>query len=139
MWIRVLVVTVLAFLIGYAVRDLLRANPGMFGTGGLFDTGGLFGRKGAGKRAGPRPLGVGSADGLLEPSGKVLSFRRKPHAVLGVAEDASLDEARAAWARQKEENDPDKLAGMSDDLRSMAEVRCTELDEAWEAFQDERD
>jgi hypothetical protein len=132
MWIRVLVVTVLAFLIGYAVRDFIRANPGVFGTGGL------FGKKDARKRAGAGPRGVSPAAGPLEPSGKVLSFRRRPHAVLGVGEDASLDEAQAAWSRQKDENDPGKLAGMSDDLRSLAEVRCTELDQAWQAFQDER-
>jgi hypothetical protein len=121
MWIRALVVAVLAFLIGYAVRDLIRANPQLFGRG----------RKPGPKRVGPDP-------GPLEPSGKVLSFRRRPHTILGVAEDASLDEARAAWERGKAENDPEKLAGMSDDLRSIAEVRSKELDQAWQAFQDER-
>lgn len=68
----------------------------------------------------------------------MLSFRRKPHTILGVAEDASLEEARAAWERGKAENDPEKLAGMSDDLRSIAEVRSKELDQAWQAFQDEQ-
>lgn len=125
MWIRVLVVAVLAFLIGYAVRDLIRANPQ------------LFGKKAGPRRRGGGPRGVGAAPGPLESPGKVLSFRRRPHAVLGVAEDATLEEARAAWSRQLAENDPDKLEGMSDDLRSMAEIRRRELDAAWQAFQDE--
>ena len=122
MWIRVLVVAVLACLVWYAVRDLIRANPQ------------LFGRSTAKKRL----RGIRSGTGAPKPSGQVLSFRRKPHTVLGVTEDATLDEARAAWARQKAENDPEMLSGMSDDLRSMAEVRCRELDEAWQAFQEER-
>jgi len=132
MWIRVLVAAVLAVLVAYAVRDLLRANPGILGAGGL------FGKKDArgGRGAGPR--GIARPTGHAGPPAKVLSLRRKPHTVLGVDEHASLDEARAAWSRQRDENDPGRLTGMSDDLRSLAEVRCKELDKAWQAFQDER-
>ena len=122
MWIRALVVAVLAFLVLYAVRDILRANPGLLGKRS---------RK-PGPRLEPAPPANPSTDG------QVLSFRRPPHAVLGVDADATLEDARAAWEAARAENDPSRLEGMSTDLRALAEVRCKELDAAWEAFQADR-
>ena len=117
MWIRAL-----AFLVLYAVRDILRANPGLLGKRS---------RK-PGPRLEPAPPSNPSRDG------QVLSFRRPPHAVLGVDADATLEDARAAWETARAENDPSRLEGMSADLRALAEVRCKELDAAWEAFQADR-
>ena len=123
MWIRAIVVAVLAFLVLYAVRDILRANPGLLGK--------------RSRKPGPRLEPAPPANQSKE--GQVLSFRRPPHTVLGVAADASLGEARAAWEKARAENDPGRLDGMSADLRALAEVRCKELDAAWEAFQAERE
>lgn len=127
MWIRVLIVSVLAFLIGYAIWDFVRVNPQLLSK--------LMGLR---NKTGPRPRRIVPDPGTSDTAGQILSFRRRPHSILGVPEDATLDEARNSWARQKAENDPEKLADMSDDLRSMAEVRRKELDQAWQAFQDER-
>jgi len=128
MWIRALVVAVLAFLIGYAVRDLIRANPQLFGRGP-----GKNGRR----KSPPHPDRSETRDD--EPAGRVLSFRRPPHTVLGVPADATVEDAHAAWERARAENDPARLEGMSSDLKALAEVRCKELDEAWAAFQASRD
>ena len=105
----------------YAVRDILRATR-------------VFSESAAGSPVSAR------AGSPANPStdGQVLSFRRPPHAVLGVDADAPLEDARAAWEAARAENDPSRLEGMSTDLRALAEVRCKELDAAWEAFQADR-
>jgi len=128
MWIRALVVAVLVFLIGYAVRDLIRANPQLVGRRH---------RKNGRRKSSPHPGRAEPRDD--EPAGQVLSFRRPPHTVLGVPADATVEDARAAWERARAENDPARLEGMSSDLKALAEVRCKELDEAWSAFQAGRD
>lgn len=128
MWVRVLLVAAFAFIVGYALRDIVRANPQ------------LFGRRGPPRRRGPvrvpRPEDADSPEDT--PRGKVLAFRRKPHEVLGVAADATVDQARDAWQALRDQNDPSKLEGMSEDLKALAEVRVKELDAAWQAFQDEQ-
>ena len=118
MWVRLLVFAALGFLVAYAIRDFLRANPQLF--------------KKPSRRGHLRP--VPSND---EQSGaKVLSFRRQPHEVLGIEPDAPIEEAEKAWEHLRAANDPGKLEEMSEDLQTLAAVRCQELDDALEAFRD---
>ncbi len=126
MWVRVLLVAAFAFLVGYAIRDIVRANPQ------------LFGGARRGRRPPPRPIHPPTPAEEDVRRGQVLVVRRKPHEVLGVSADATVEEARAAWQAERARNDPSRLEGMSDDLLAMAEVRVAELDAAWAAFQEGR-
>jgi DnaJ like chaperone protein len=59
-----------------------------------------------------------------------------PHTVLGIAPNASLDEARAAWRQLVRANHPDALVarGLPEEAVRMAEKRMIDINRAWETF-----
>ena len=59
-----------------------------------------------------------------------------PHTVLGVAPDATLEEARAAWRRLVRDNHPDALVarGLPEEAIRMAEKRMIDINRAWETY-----
>ncbi|MEM6940479.1 MAG: molecular chaperone DjiA [Pseudomonadota bacterium] len=59
-----------------------------------------------------------------------------PHVVLGIAADAGLDEARAAWRALVRANHPDALVarGLPEEAIRMAEKRMIDINRAWETI-----
>lgn len=59
-----------------------------------------------------------------------------PHTVLGIAPDASPDEARAAWRKLVRDNHPDALVarGLPPEAIKLAEKRMIDINRAWETF-----
>ncbi|MFK7837935.1 MAG: TerB family tellurite resistance protein [Sulfitobacter sp.] len=59
-----------------------------------------------------------------------------PHTVLGIAPDASMDEARAAWRKLVRANHPDALVarGLPEEAIAMAEKRMIDINRAWETL-----
>ncbi|MEM9968970.1 MAG: molecular chaperone DjiA [Pseudomonadota bacterium] len=57
-----------------------------------------------------------------------------PHVVLGIAPDATLTEARAAWRRLVRDNHPDALIarGLPQEAIRLAEKRMIDINRAWE-------
>jgi len=57
-----------------------------------------------------------------------------PHSVLGIAPDATLEEARAAWRKLVRANHPDALVarGLPEEAIRMAEKRMIDINRAWE-------
>lgn len=60
-----------------------------------------------------------------------------PHMVLGIAADASQDEARAAWRKLVRANHPDVLIarGLPEEAIKMAEKRMIDINRAWETLE----
>lgn len=60
-----------------------------------------------------------------------------PHTVLGIAPDATLEEARAAWRTLVRANHPDALMarGLPEEAIKMAEKRMIDINHAWEIIQ----
>lgn len=56
---------------------------------------------------------------------------KSPHEVLGVEPSASRDEVRAAYQKLVQENHPDKVSGMSEEIRNLAERRTKEINAAY--------
>jgi DnaJ-domain-containing protein 1 len=114
---RLLLMGLLAALVAFAIWDLVRRNPHLL-------------QRGAGsRRPAPRPVPPPSV-----PAGKVLAFERAAHDVLGVPEGASRADIDAAYARLKAEWAPERLAGMSDELRTLAQRRSAELERAYRSL-----
>ena len=59
-----------------------------------------------------------------------------PHTVLGIAPDATLEEARAAWRALGISNHPDALVarGLPEEAVRMAEKRMIDINRAWETL-----
>ncbi len=59
-----------------------------------------------------------------------------PHTVLGIAPNASLEEARAAWRQLVRDNHPDALVarGLPQEAVLMAEKRMIDINRAWETL-----
>ena len=59
-----------------------------------------------------------------------------PHMVLGVAPNASVEEARAAWRKLVRANHPDALVarGLPEEAIKMAEKRMIDINRAWETY-----
>jgi len=59
-----------------------------------------------------------------------------PHTVLGVAPDATYDQARNAWRKLVRANHPDALVarGLPEEAIAMAEKRMIDINRAWETF-----
>lgn len=117
---RLLFFALLAGLVGLALWDIARRNPGLFPRA---------------RQPQPRPrprLARTPAPQQSAPSrsGQVLAFERPPHEVLGVESDASLKVVEAAYRRLREEVAPERLDGMSEELRALAQRRTEELDKA---------
>ena len=58
--------------------------------------------------------------------------RDTPYRVLGVTEDASDAEIEQAYRRMISQYHPDKLVGVSDDLRRQAEDKASEINGAYD-------
>jgi DnaJ like chaperone protein len=63
----------------------------------------------------------------------VVGAPRDPHDVLGIAPDATLDEARAAWKRLVRDSHPDRMIarGVPEEAIRLAERRLIAINEAW--------
>ncbi|WP_120503689.1 molecular chaperone DjiA [Sulfitobacter mediterraneus] len=59
-----------------------------------------------------------------------------PHTVLGIAPDAPMDVARAAWRKLVRANHPDALVarGLPEEAVRMAEKRLIDINRAWETL-----
>jgi DnaJ like chaperone protein len=59
-----------------------------------------------------------------------------PHTVLGIAPDATREEARAAWRQLVRNNHPDALIarGLPEEAVRMAEKRMIDINRAWETM-----
>lgn len=55
------------------------------------------------------------------------------HEILGVPPFATLDEVKTAYRRRMAEYHPDKVAGLGDELRALAESKSKEINVAYEA------
>jgi DnaJ like chaperone protein len=54
------------------------------------------------------------------------------YVVLQVPAEASLDNVKLAYRRRMSEYHPDKVAGLGDDLRALAETKSKEINAAYE-------
>lgn len=61
-----------------------------------------------------------------------------PYAVLGVAEDAPMDEVDAAYRRKMSDYHPDKVANAAAEIKALAETRAREINAAYEAIRKRR-
>lgn len=61
-----------------------------------------------------------------------------PYAVLGVAEDAPMDEIDAAYRRRMSDYHPDKVANAAAEIKALAETRAREINAAYEAIRKRR-
>jgi DnaJ-domain-containing protein 1 len=82
---------------------------------------------------------VGSASGGQDEPARPFtppgagSHARAWHEILGVPPFATLDEIKAAYRRRIAEYHPDKVAGLGDELRALAETKSKEINAAYEA------
>ena len=63
------------------------------------------------------------------------SNRDTPYRVLGVTEDASDAEVEQAYRRMISQYHPDKLVGVADELRRLAEDKASEINGAYDRIQ----
>ena len=81
----------------------------------------------------------GSRQGAPSDAPRVGGKKKKkkgkaPHVVLGVDEDASKDEIKAAYQKQISQYHPDKVANAAVELKDLAEKRSKEINAAYEAL-----
>lgn len=57
---------------------------------------------------------------------------RSPHEILGVSEDATSEQIRAAFKRKMLENHPDRTGGLDEEFRKLAEKRMKEINSAYD-------
>lgn len=117
---RVLVLLFVLTVVAVALWDIARRNPQLFG--GSRKAPPLPGtpRRPRGPVAPPAP-----------PRGQVIELRRDPYQVLGVDRDTTPAALEAHMEKLRRENDPERLEGMSDELRAHAERRLSEAESAY--------
>ncbi|HCH65774.1 MAG TPA: hypothetical protein DFR83_23425 [Deltaproteobacteria bacterium] len=118
---RVLVLVFVGTIVALALWDIVRRNPQ------LKDW--LRPRAPKPRRGGPPARSVRAAP--PEKRGQVIELRRDPYQVLGIDRDASPADVEAHIERLRSENDPEKLEGLSADLRAHAERRLAEVEAAY--------
>ena len=69
---------------------------------------------------------------------QVIPMRDDPYALLDVAPDASDDEVEAAYHRLLDQNSPERVAGMSDEIRATAARMTRRIEQAWKEVQRRR-
>lgn len=57
---------------------------------------------------------------------------RSPYEVLGITEEASPKEIRAAFKKKSLENHPDRVGGLDEEFKKLAEKRMKEINAAYE-------
>ena len=70
---------------------------------------------------------------------KVLAFSRSPHQILGVDEDASMEEIEAVYQSLSAENDPENAKDLSPEVRELVTRRRAEIDEAYASITSDAD
>ena len=83
------------------------------------------------RRQDPR-FGKGGRDGRREDADGGRATTANWHRILGVRENASLEEIRAAYKRAIARNHPDKVAQMDEEIRVAAETRTKQINAAYE-------
>jgi DnaJ-domain-containing protein 1 len=73
------------------------------------------------------------------PEPKAPRGARPPHEVLGVEEDATLEEVQASYRKLAAAYHPDKLASSAAELRAIAEERLREINAAYSTMKRERE
>jgi len=68
---------------------------------------------------------------------KVLNFQTDPLEILGLQPGASDADIAEAYAQGMAENDPEKVAGMADEIRELAARRQREITHAYRQLCDE--
>jgi DnaJ-domain-containing protein 1 len=128
---RVLVMLFVATLVAIALWDILRRNPQLWSQ--------IWSKLNPPSSQPPRRVHR-SAPKDVTPAvrGKVIELRRDPYHVLGVERDASPEEIAAQVERMRRENDPERMDGMSDELREHAKRRLTEVESAFAEIKDKR-
>ncbi|MFE3838621.1 TerB family tellurite resistance protein [Pseudogemmobacter sonorensis] len=84
--------------------------------------------------------------GLDEPCFRAVRARlvegapRDPHDVLGIAQDATLDEARAAWRKLVRDTHPDRMIarGLPPEAVKLSENRLVAINAAWKEISDQK-
>ena len=69
-----------------------------------------------------------------KPKLKTLQFRRDPYEVLGLQKGASREAIDEARERLLQQNSPETVEGMSDEIQALAERKTTEIEEAYVAL-----
>lgn len=118
---RVLVIAFVATVVAVALWDIFRRNPQLMAK---------LRAPGVKPKRGNSPVLVRRTR-PPEKRGQVIELKRDPYQVLGVDRDASPAELEAHIERLRNENDPSKLDGMSDELRAHAERRLAEVEAAY--------
>ncbi len=118
---RVLVLAFVATIVAIALWDILRRNPHLLS--GMRPPPPEPRRKATPNRPARTPAG--------EIRGQVIELRRDPYQILGIDRDATPAELEARIAQHRRENDPQKLDGMSEELRAHAERRLAEVEGAY--------
>ena len=121
---RLLVMLFVAAFVALALWDILRRNPQL-----------LERLKGGS----PPPQRPSSRRRPQQPEesvarGQLIELRRDPYQVLGLDRDASREEVEARVEQLRCENDPSRLADMSDDLQAHAARRIEEVEAAWKTL-----
>lgn len=128
--LRLVILLALFWLLGYALRRLLRATVRV--RTGYQDQPG-----GAGFRDGDGGYGHTSSEhasnGSSRPKGT-----RSPYQILQVSPTASPAEVRAAYRRMVQLYHPDKVAGLGPELRQVAEQHMKEINSAYEQLKRRR-
>lgn len=119
---RVLVLSFIVTVVAIAVWDILRRNPQL-----------LSGLRPPSPQPGRRTRGRPTVAPAKPPParGQVIELRRDPYQVLGIDRDTPREELDAHVERIRQENDPAKLEGLSDELRAHAERRVAEVESAY--------
>lgn len=77
--------------------------------------------------------GNGKPDESARPFPPSANHAKAWHEILGVPPFATLDEIKTAYRRRMTEYHPDKVAGLGDELRALAEAKSKEINAAYEA------
>lgn len=117
---RLLVMLFVAAFVALALWDILRRNPELRER--------LRGASPAPPK--PSPRSRPAPDKSLV-RGQVIELRRDPYRVLGLDRDATPEEIKERVEQLRKENDPARLADLSDDLQAHAARRIEEAESAW--------
>jgi len=121
---RLLVMLFVAAFVALALWDILRRNPQIRER--------LKG--GSPPPPAPSPRRRPPPDKALA-RGQIIELRRDPLQVLGLDRDATPEEVKARVEQLRRENDPSRLADMSEDLQAHAARRIEEVEAAWKSLQ----